>query len=610
MRLLARLLAVALVPSLGAVSLPSAAQRAASNAPGEQTSAPIANITYDVTFDQAMARKRTVHVAMSFTTSSDAPVVLSLPAWTPGAYEISYYSRAVLGFDATGDGKPLSWDKLDYDTWRIRPGGAKAVSISFDYLADSLDNAMAWARPDFALLNGTNLFLYPEGRGFDFPATVRIHTDSGWRIATGMTPGTAPRTFTAPNYHDLVDMPFFVGKFDLDSTRVGNRWLRLAAYPSGSIPAPVRARDFAQLGKIIEAQGAVFGEIPFQNYTILQIADSTFGGISGLEHQNSHVDVTNPAAIGQPILTTIYAHEIFHAWNVKRMRPADLWPYQYAREQPTSWLWVSEGVTDYYADLSQVRSGVIDSAGFFALTAEKMAEVANARPVALEDASLTTWVHPEDGTAYIYYPKGSLAGFMLDVLIRDASDNRKSLDDVMRQVYQESYKRGKGFTSDQWWGAVSAAAGGKSFADFYTKYIDGREAFPWDTILPLAGLRLTLDTLRMPTLGVSTAADSEGIRVESVAPGSSADQAGVRPGDYLLSIADVPLTERGFVTRIREKLGTREGTPVSFKLHRDGDTLTVSAPLQVQERISMRLDADPTAPPKAARVRAGILHGK
>jgi predicted metalloprotease with PDZ domain len=608
MRLIARHLAAALL--LGAVSLPAAAQRDTQRSQDNQVSAPIGNIVYDVTFDTITARRQVVHVAMSFSTSSDAPVVLSLPAWTPGAYEISYYSRAVLGFDATSDGKPLSWDKLDYDTWRIRPAGAKSVTVSFDYLADSLDNAMTWARPDFVLLNGTNLFLYPEGLGFDFPATVRIRADSTWRIATGMTPGKAPRTYTAPNYHDLVDMPFFVGKFDLDSARVANRWLRIAAYPTGSIPADVKKRDFAQLGKVIEVQGAVFGEIPFQDYTILQIADSSFGGISGLEHQNSHVDVTNPLAIGQPVLTTIYAHEIFHAWNVKRMRPADLWPYDYSREQPTTWLWVSEGITDYYADLSLVRAGVIDSAGFFQLTAEKMAEVANTRPVALEDASLSAWVRPEDGTQYIYYSKGALAGFMLDVLIRDASDNRRSLDDVMRQVYRDSYKRGRGFTSDQWWSAVSAAAGGKSFAEFYAKYIDGREPYPWDTILPLAGLRLALDTMRVPTLGLATAADTEGIRVERVTPGSSAAAAGVRQGDYLLAIADVPLTDRGFVTRVREKLGTRAGTPVAFKLHRDGDTVTVTAPLQVEERISMRLDADPSAPPKAVRVRAGLLRGE
>lgn len=611
MRTLLAPVSLASLLAASATFSPCLSQRAPSAAGGDATerSAPITNVAYEVTFDTATARRRTLRVTMSFTVGSGAPVILSLPAWTPGAYEISYFSRRVLDFTARGDGKPLPWDKVDYDTWRIRSNGAKSMTVSFEYLADTLDNAMSWARPDFVMFNGTNLFLYPEGQGFDFPATVRVRTDPAWRVATGMPPAGAARTYAAQNYHDLVDMPFFVGRFDLDSVRVAGRWLRFAAYPTGSVPAATRTTTLAQLGKILEAQGAVFGEIPFQTYTVMQIADSGYGGISGLEHQNSHVDVTSPFAIGQPILTSIYAHEIFHAWNVKRLRPADLWPYQYAHEQPTPWLWVSEGITDYYADLTAVRAGVIDSMGFFELTAGKMAEVANARPVALEDASLSTWVHPEDGTSDIYYPKGSLAGFMLDILIRDASDNQRSLDDVMRQLYRDSYKQGRGFTAEQWWSAVSAAAGGRSFTDFYARYIDGREPYPWATILPLAGLRLAVDTVRIPVLGVTTVPDSAQLLVSAVAPGSTAEEAGLAPGDALLAVSDIPVTERNFIARFREAVGTRAGAPVSFTVRRDDQTLTLTGKLQVDERLSMRLEADPRATPKAARIRAGLLHG-
>ncbi|HEX6814061.1 MAG TPA: PDZ domain-containing protein [Gemmatimonadaceae bacterium] len=582
------------------------AQDARSAAP---ISAPITNIAYRVTFDSSDARRRLLHVDMSFTAGGgDQPVILALPAWTPGSYELDYFARAVLRFSAESDGRPLVWDKVDYDTWRVRPPGDKAITVSFDYLADTLDNAMAWARSDFVMFNGTNLFLYPEGRGFDFPSTVTVRTEPAWRVVTGMTPAASPSTYTASTYHELVDMPFFVGRFDLDSVRTPNGWLRFAAYPSGSMPRATLASSLAQLAKILPVEGAVFGDVPFTTYTVMQIADSSYGGISGLEHENSHVDVTTPLAIGEPIEMSIYAHEIFHAWNVKRLRPADLWPYQYAHEQPTPWLWVSEGITDYYADLSEVRAGVIDSASFFELTAGKMAEVANAPPVALTDASLTTWIHPEDGTADIYYPKGSLAGLMLDIMIRDASDNRASLDDVMRALYHECYQRGTGFTSAQWWAAVSAAAGGKSFADFDAKYIDGRDSYPWKTVLPLAGLRATIDTTRTPTLGVSAENDSGGVRVARVAPGSSADEAGVQPGDYLLSVAGVPVTDPGFINRLREKVGMRNGTPVSFHLQRGDDTLDVTGKLQVQERVTVRVVADPAASPKAIRIRSGLLH--
>ncbi len=608
-------------PSISAASLVAAllaapavrAQSAASTAnaaSGEARSAPISNIVYEVTFDTTTAMHRSMHVAMSFEVASDSPVVLSIPAWTPGAYEISYFARRVVGFEARGDrDRALEWDKLDYDSWRVRPAGSRKVTVSFGYLADTLDNAMSWSRADFLLFNGTNVFPYPEGRSFDFPATVRIRTESDWRVATGMTPGSAPGSYTASNYHELVDMPFFVGRFDLDSTRAGKGWLRIAAYPVGSIPEDVRSRDFQELSRIMDSQAKVFGEIPFTSYTLMQIADSGYGAISGLEHQNSHVDVTTPLAIGQPILTSIYAHEIFHAWNVKRLRPADLWPYEYADEQPTTWLWMSEGVTDYYADLSRVRAGVIDSVAFFEAIAEKMAEVANAPPVALEDASLSTWVHPEDGTSTIYYPKGALAGLMLDVLIRDASDNRASLDDVMRRLYQESYKKGQGFTGDQWWSAVRAAAGGKSFSDFYARYVDGRDPYPWKEILPLAGLKLAVDTIRIPVLGITTAADSGGLLVRAVAPGSTASDAGILPGDYLLSVNGMLVTERRFIARLREMLGTRAGARVTFDVQRGDQIVELTGPLQVDERVAMRVVADSAATPRAVRIRSGLLHG-
>jgi predicted metalloprotease with PDZ domain len=593
------------------IAAPAAVAQSAPATPrADEQSAPISNIVYDVSFDSASAMRRSMHVAMSFAVDSKEPVILSFPAWTPGAYEISYFARAVEGFEAKGkDDRALQWDKLDYDSWRVRPAGSRKITVSFDYLADTLDNAMSWSRPDFLLFNGTNVFPYPEGRSFAFPATVRIHTEGDWLVATGMTPASAAHTYTAPSYHDLVDMPFFVGRFDLDSARAGKGWLRIAAYPRGSIPDDVRATDFQELSRIIDAQAKVFGEIPFGDYTLMQIADSGYGAISGLEHQNSHVDVTTPLAIGQPILTSIYAHEIFHAWNVKRMRPADLWPYEYSDEQPTVWLWVSEGVTDYYADLSRVRAGVIDSVAFFEAIAEKMVEVANAPAVALEDASLSTWVQPEDGTSTIYYPKGALAGLMLDVLIRDASDNRASLDDVMRRLYQESYKKGRGFTGEQWWGAVSAAAGGKSFSDFYARYVDGREPYPWKKILPLAGMKLDADTIRVPVLGVTTAADSGGLLVRAVTPGSTAADAGLMAGDYLLSVNGMLVTERRFITRLREMLGTRAGARVTFDVQRGDQIVELTGPLQVTERISVHVVADPAASPKAVRVRSGLLHG-
>jgi predicted metalloprotease with PDZ domain len=463
------------------------------------------------------------------------------------------------------------------------------------------------------LFNGTNLFLYPIGANLSFPATVTIHTEPGWRVATGMSAGSGPNTYTAGNYHDLVDMPFFVGQFDVDSVRTVDRWVRLATYPAGAVTGARRQTALTWIAKVIPPEAAVFHDTPWSNYTVMEIADSSYGGYSGLEHQNSHVDICAAQGLDNAFMPSLYAHEIFHSWNVKRLRPADMVPYKYDAPEPTPWLWVSEGITDYYADLAQVRGGVNGDSGFYEATASKISQVADAPVTALTDASLTTWIHPTDGTEYDYYPKGSLAGFMLDVIIRDASDNRRSLDDVMRELYETTYKRGRGFTAADWWGAVSRAAGGRSFDEFNRRYIDGRDPFPWDSILPLAGLRLTSDTARELHLGIYSAPDSSGqgiVRVMNVEPGSAAAESGVHEGDVLVSIGDIAVTDVNFGARFRARYANATpGTTVPLTVKRDASTLTLSVPLRFRTRIEGHIVPDPAASAKAMRVRNGILKG-
>src|SRR5678815_4613609 len=408
-------------------------------------SIPVRDIEYQVTFDSATADLRIIKVGMTFNATAPGAVLLSLPEWTPGAYEVSNFARFINDCSAAQDNVELDWDKTDKDTWRLRVPKAGKVEVKFDYKADSLDNGYSWTKSNFSFFNGTNLFFYPEGTGMDFPATVTVKTNPAWRVATGMH-STGVNTFSANNYHDLVDMPFFVGQFDMDSTTIAGKPFRFASYPSGTITPAVRLGIFQQMAKIVPYQAMVFGEVPWDSYTIFQVADGEFslGAASGLEHQNSHLDIISPVVLGNPILASLYSHEVFHAWNVKRLRPADMTPYQYDREQPTPLLWISEGVTDYYADLAQVRGKTITPRGFYGTTTEKIDHISETVPVSLEDASVSTWIKPVNGTEDIYYDKGSVAGLLLDIIIRDASDNRKSLDTVMRELYDNTYKKGKG----------------------------------------------------------------------------------------------------------------------------------------------------------------------
>lgn len=570
-------------------------------------SAPVSDVHYTVTFKQAQAVARDVDVAMTFNATGKDPVLLSLPIWTPGDYEVSYFARNVSQFKATSRGKPLVWDKATPSTWRIVTENGGPVAVEFHYRADSLDNAQSWARDDFLLFNGTNLFPYVEGRTLDFPATVAVQTEDAWRVITGMTQAGA-REWSATTYHELVDHPFFVGRFDLDSAQVAGVWMRFSSYPSGSVKPAQRTRLLDQMSRSIPTEVAVFADRPWAHYDIMQIADSSFGGMSALEHEDSNVGIIGSGYMDEDFVPSVYAHEIFHSWNVKRLRPLDMWPYNYAVMQPTPWLWVSEGITDYYADLALVRGGVITANGFLGKTEAKMDHVDKTVPIALTDASLQAWIHMTDGTQDIYYDKGSLAGLALDIMIRDATDNAASLDGVMRSLYSGDYKNGKGFTPDDWWNAVSRAAKGANMKEFNEKYVDGREPYPWSQWLAKAGWRIHTDTLHQPRLGVSFQRDSAGLLVVIVDPTSTAASGGIRSGDVVTSVDGVPVSNPTWEDW-RTKYATREGSPIEIKFVRDGRAVTINPPVKFATMINRKLEVDPNASEKATRIRNGILKG-
>jgi predicted metalloprotease with PDZ domain len=361
---------------------------------------------------------------------------------------------------------------------------------------------------------------------------------------------------------------------------------------------------------MIPVMSRVFGDTPWEAYTTLLIFDDEYPGGSALEHSNSHVGIYNTGMVGNLVLPLITAHEIIHGWNVKRMRPADMVPYRYDVWQPTPWLWVSEGITDYYADLALVRSEVAPREAFYAITTGKIQSVRSMPPVALEDASLSTWIQPIDGTGYIYYDKGSLAGLALDILIRDASDNRNSLDTVMRAVYASTYGAGRGFTAEDWWSAVREAAGGRSFDEFNQKYIDGREPSPWEELLPLAGMRLIEEGYREPRIGIELADEPEGVFVTNIVPGSMAAEAGMRVGDRLVSIGGLEVRDLMFGEEYRRRYASAgTGTGIAIVVERDGESVELSGSLRFEEQWAGRVEPDPGAGEKAIRIRGGILGG-
>jgi len=234
-------------------------------------------------------------------------------------------------------------------------------------------------------------------------------------------------------------------------------------------------------------------------------------------------------------------------------------------------------------------------------------------PTALADASLNGWTGPTDGSAGLYYPKGSLAGFMIDVLVRDASDNHHSLDDVMRGLYQTTYKLGHGFTAAEWWAAVVAAARpgvpAVPVAAIQHRYIEGRDPYPWDAVLSRAGLRLTADTVKSVQVGVGVESDSSGaVTVTQVSPGGAAAAAGVQAGDRLVRLGDADVHGDSSLASFRHRYANLAGT-VPVVISRGGQEMTVQVAVQPRTDIQYHIEIAPDASPKAARVRHGLFTG-
>jgi predicted metalloprotease with PDZ domain len=546
--------------------------------------------------------------------------LVSLPAWTPGHYKIEDYARHVRYFEASADGRPLRWDKVDKDTWRIISAGTSEVTISFEYPAETVALDMSLLRHDFGFFNGTNLFVYPETpAGFDFSSEVRLELPEGWKVATELGGTSDPFVFRAQDYHELVDNPTFIGSFFIDSVHVDGVWSRLAVYPARYMRSPAPEMAMEALEKIAGTIHDMFdGVPPYDRYTTLIYLDNEgFLFLAGLEHTDSHLDLMPAVVFQQPRFSfrgnvyPLLAHEYYHAWNVKRMRPAGLWPYEYDREQPTPLLWVSEGITDYYGYVTLVRSGLWFPDLFWAAMREAIQNL-ETQPVheAVEDASLNTWIEPTFVDQYIYYPKGGLLGLLLDIRIRHATGNNSSLDDVMRRLYRESYLQGRGFTTDHVLDYIGEFIGADAAREFYDNYVDGREPLPFSETLELAGMRFRQDTIVEPFFGVQVRADREDrIIVRQVVPGSSAAHAGLVPGDELLAVGTVDVLDEEWGADFVREYERSVGAPLTVVYRRAGEEIVSETNVRTRTRYTFSLSPLPEPTEEQLAIKRGIEGG-
>ena len=496
-------------------------------------------------------------------------------------------------------------------------GKQDRVTVAFDYHADTIDLSLARLTTDFGQFLGTNLFLYETGQ-LDRPSEVRFALPPGWQVTTALK-GSGSGPYAAANYHELADAQTFVGKYSLDSLKVDGKWIRVAIWPA-DVYTPAVARNMRNaLTKIAQTQDRMMGGPPYDNYTVffnVIRGAVNFGG--GLEHSSSQFDIMPVEAFADALgnlgdfMIPLMAHEYFHLWNVKRVRPATMWPYDYRAEQYTPLLWWSEGVTDYYADITNLRSGLWSPEAFLHNTMTDIQQVEQApEPWSQEDGSVATWIDEVFvNSSQLYYPKGAVTGMLLDIAIRDATNSVHSLDDVMRALYTRHYQKGNGFGTEQLV-ALLREFGMPDVDTFYQRYINGRDPLPYEEILPKAGISVAKTITSVPFLGVVAPPSDDGrFVVQMVEPGSAAHVAGVAPGDELVKIGDVAAKGApDWSAAFRRRYQGQAGAPLTITVQRNNQTMALPTKVQEHTSSAFTLSRNPTPTAKQAKVWQGLATG-
>src|SRR5256714_14029180 len=511
---------------------------------------------------------------------------LIMPVWTPGSYLIREFERHVQDFAASdANGRSLTWTKTDKDTWRINTNGARQWRVFYRVYANELTVRTSELNSDHAFWNNATLLMYPAGY-INAPSTLRVVAPSGWKIATGLpaAPGQQ-NTFRAENFDILYDSPFEVSNFKELDFQVRGVPHRIVIDGEGNYD-PVRLRNDVQ--KIVEAETAMFGGIPYRDYTFILHLRSNTGG--GLEHLNSTAlgfrRFNFSTEKGYQSFLSLVAHEFFHLWNVKRIRPDALGPFDYTKENYTRNLWVAEGITSYYGGLMPRRAGLISDRNYLEALAKQILTFQNTPgrlEMSAEDASFNAWIkeyRPDENSVnsqISYYDKGELLGLLLDLNIRRRTNNAKSLDDVMRYLYHEFYVKNRNYSPADFQKACELIAGA-SLEDFFARYVRGVEDLPYNEFLSAAGLRLDTGegTPPKPFFGADLEDSGEFINVKSVRAGSPAYEPGLNAKDRVIALDGARVTKDLFDTLIA---GKKPGDAIQISLFRNDDLRTLEIKL-------------------------------
>ena len=454
-----------------------------------------------------------VQVEAVFSGLDARPLELRMSLASPGRYSIHDFAKNVYDVSASGpEGRELTVTRPDPSGWTVAQPGS-SVTVRYKVFGDRVDGTYLAVDTGHAHLNMPAVIMWARGLD-DRPSTLTFvpPADSGWKVATQLHPGASPFEFTAPNLQYLMDSPTEVGAISLPQFQVDGRTFRFAAHHTGT---PQELESFVKdVEKIVRAEGAIFGEYPAyepRSYTF--IADYLpWASGDGMEHRNSTV-ITSPGSIRanrSDLLDTV-AHEFFHGWNVERIRPRSLEPFDLERANMSGELWLGEGFTQYYGPLALSRAGLVDLKSTAATMAGLIHAVTynpgRAARSAIEMSQMAVFTdrgQPSDRTNWAdtfisYYPFGGALALGLDLSLRGRSNGRVSLDDFMRAMWRVHGKPGgsregyvdRPYTLDDAERRLAEASGDAAFAkEFFTRYVRGRDAMDYAALVIPAGLVL------------------------------------------------------------------------------------------------------------------------
>ena len=592
--------------------------------------APLKSITYRLAMSRPASHLFEVAIEVELPNElQNKAVQFQMPRWSPGRYAVFDFAKNVQEFRAVdGDKRPRAVTRVDNQTWSVAPAGSTTLTVSYKVFANDLSGTFSQLDERHANYNGGAIFMYVVGHKPD-PVRLAIQPPSGWKIVNGRMDHAGQTEWQFPNWDIMIDTPTEIASdWTEEIFDVGGKKYHVVVHSFGP-EGGKRAALVRDIEKIVRAEVALWGPPEFSDYTFLiHFAADDHSG-DGMEHLTS-TQIIEPGALGEAgvyeeCLGTV-SHEFFHVWNVKRLRPQELGPWDFTRPLSTRGLWVAEGFTNYYGHLMLRRAGIWDDARFLkqqAQTIERIESAQGSRLMSAEASSLSApfiddAAHAQltnlQNTSISYYPKGQLIGLVMDLLIRGRTKGKASLDDVMRDMYEEFYLkssnssyylRGRGYQTEDLERVASHRAG-FDLSDFFKRYVRDVEVLPYDEALGYAGLRLVKTQAKEPFdagMRIEFEDPREGIIV-NVTNNSPAEDAGLQANDEIVTLGGKAVTKDSWMkTLARYKTG--DTVPVTVR--RDRRTIKSKLVLGQPERFDYKIEEKPNATAEEKGLRANWL---